>query len=94
MLLNFRHGPLVRMSAIRYEAKHRYFKRWATIMGNFKNIAKTLADHHQRYLCYLMASDTYLDASPTVGPGTCVCMYACTYVYVRKYVRMYVCVCV
>ena len=64
-----RHGPLARMNALRYEAKHRYFKKWATISGNFKNISKSLADHHQRYLCYLMASDTYLDASPSVGPG-------------------------
>ena len=58
---------------MRYEAKHQYFKRWATIMGNFKNIAKTLVIHHQKYLCYqfagMMDNHSYLRASFIVGPS-------------------------
>lgn len=48
----------------------RYFKRWAKIMGNFKNIAKTLAMHHQRNLCYeLVGGTSYLHSATTTGPG-------------------------
>jgi len=57
---------------MRYEAKHRYFKRWATIMGNYKNISKTLALHHQRYICYQLADNSnnaFLNKLTTVGPG-------------------------
>ena len=55
---------------MRYEAKHGYFKRWAGIMGNFKNIAKSLANHHQKYLCYKLLQDEYLTAPESIGPGT------------------------
>ena len=44
---------------MRYEAKHSYFKRLAQITRNFKNVAKTLAFHHQQYMCYHM-SNSYL----------------------------------
>ena len=64
-----RHGPLITMWTMRYEAKHRYFKRWASIMGNFKNISKTLAVHHQKHLCYQMTTNTYLTESISTGPG-------------------------
>ena len=58
------------MWCMRYEAKHRYFKRWAGIMGNFKNIPKSLVAHHQRYICYkLLQEETYLSAPESVGPG-------------------------
>ena len=72
ILMMFRHGPLIRMWCMRYEAKHRYFKRWSNIMGNFKNIAKTLAMHHQKYICYhLLKSEnsSFLSSPPLVGPG-------------------------
>ena len=55
---------------MRYEAKHRYFKRWAKVMGNFKNIPKTMASHHQRLLCYQLSSNSYLSSKVSVGPGT------------------------
>lgn len=70
--LFYRHGPLIRMWCMRYEAKHQYFKRWSNIMGNFKNIAKTLAMHHQKYICYqLLKSEkgSFLSSPPSVGPG-------------------------
>ena len=69
-----RHGPLIRMWCMRYEAKHRYFKCWANIMGNFKNIPKTLAKHHQRHLCYQLAEsgsgNAFLSPRSSVGPST------------------------
>lgn len=40
---------------MRYEAKHSYFKHLDRVLGNFKNIARTLACHHQQYMCYEMS---------------------------------------
>lgn len=39
-------GPLIRSMCIRFEAKHRYFKQWASKL-NFKNVCKSLANHNQ-----------------------------------------------
>ena len=68
-----RHGPLVRMWCMRYEAKHRYFKRWANIMGNYKNIPKSLAMHSRRLLCYYLShsgESSFVSSTISVGPGT------------------------
>ena len=41
-------------------------------MGNFKNIPKTLAKRHQRYMCYQMLNpDEYLCDKVTHGRGKC-----------------------
>ena len=39
-------GPLIRSMCIRFEAKHSYFKQWASKL-NFKNVCKSLANHNQ-----------------------------------------------
>ena len=68
----YRHGTMTRSWSMRYEAKHHCFKRWTTIMGNYKNIPKTLAMHHQRYLCYQLADTTnssFLTKQTSIGPG-------------------------
>lgn len=44
-------GPMVRSWCMRYEAKHRYFKQLAGILGNFTNVAYSLAMRHQRLQC-------------------------------------------
>ncbi|XP_065893179.1 uncharacterized protein [Dysidea avara] len=65
------YGPLVRMWCMRYEAKHCYFKRWAKITGNYKNIAKSLPVHHQKHICYKLAdAENFLKPPSTVGPAT------------------------
>lgn len=88
-----RHGPLVRMWCMRYEAKHQYFKRWATIMGNFKNIAKTLAMHHQRYMCYHQTAGD-MKPSFTVGPSMqFVCSNCCTLMTVINISHLSMCWC-
>ena len=41
-------------------------------MGNLENIAKTLAMHHQKYMCYqLFQSErsSFLNSPPSVDPG-------------------------
>ena len=43
-------GPMVRHMCMRFESKHRFFKRWAAKL-NFKNICKTLIQHNQRFEC-------------------------------------------
>ncbi len=42
---------MVRSWCMRYEAKHRYFKQLAGVMGNFTNVAYTLAERYQRLQC-------------------------------------------
>ncbi|XP_071786527.1 uncharacterized protein [Asterias amurensis] len=46
-------GPIVQYSSIRKEGKHKPFKRWARACNNFKNIAKTVAERHQRQQSYV-----------------------------------------
>ena len=62
-------GPLCNLWCMRYEAKHSYFKRLTQITRNFKNIAKTLAHHHQQYMCYHM-SNSYLQRNLGYKNGT------------------------
>ena len=78
---------------MRYEAKHSYFKRLARVLNNFKNIPKTLAEHHQRYMCYHMSNTAeYLRSHHEYGPGNdvtnasfwtklCVLVHAYWYLY-------------
>ena len=47
---------MIRSWCARYEAKHSYFKRLASYLGNFTNVAVSLAERHQKQICYLMSS--------------------------------------
>lgn len=67
-VVNIRCGPLVHIWCMRYESKHSYFKQLARITGNFKNIQKTLAYRHQRYMCYqLYQAEKYLCPRESCG---------------------------
>ncbi len=69
-LICFRFGPLSRSWCMRYEAKHRYFKRMSHVVNNFKNIPKSLSIHHQRLMCYLMSDrGSYLVSENSFGKG-------------------------
>ena len=52
-------GPLIRSWNMRNEAKLNIFKR-ASRLGNFKNIAFSLAQRHQQLQCWELASDSLL----------------------------------
>ena len=61
--------PLRHLWCMRYEAKHRYFKQTAKVLGIFKNISKTLAQRHQRYMCYILSTpSTFLSDKHVSGP--------------------------
>ncbi len=60
-------GPMVRTWTIRYEAKLNFFKR-ASCLANFKNIAFTLANRHQRWMCYELASGSHVQIPLECGP--------------------------
>lgn len=64
-----RSGPLVRAWTMRFEARHKYFKRLAVQLGNFINIGFSLAMRHQRLQCYHQLSNT-LEEELEIGPGT------------------------
>lgn len=48
-------GPMVRTWTMRHEAKLSFFKR-ASRLANFKNVAQSVANRHQRWFCYQMSS--------------------------------------
>ena len=60
-------GPMVRTWTMRHEAKLNFFKR-AARLGNFKNIAQSLANRHQRWLCYQASSGNLLHSQFLCGP--------------------------
>lgn len=63
-------GPLSHIWCMRFEAKHHYFKYLAKVLGNFKNIAKTLTYRHQRHMCYVLANPSaFLVDTVDSGPG-------------------------
>ena len=60
-------GPMVRTWNMRNEAKLNIFKQ-AARLGNFKNIAFSVANRHQRLLCYELASGHLLNSPNEYGP--------------------------
>ena len=57
-------GPILHTWCMRYEAKHNFFK---TQLKSFKNITKTLAKKHQRYMALNLESIN--QCRLTIGPG-------------------------
>lgn len=51
-----RFGPPIRYSCMRFEAKHKYFKRLA-VKQNFLNLSKTLATRYQKEECISQVGD-------------------------------------
>ena len=65
-----RYGPLIDHWTMRFEAKHRYFKQLANVLGNFTNICYSLSLRHQLYQCYLSLNETTLPGEELeIGPG-------------------------
>ena len=60
-------GPMVRTWNMRNEAKLNIFKQ-ASRLGNFKNIAFSVANRHQRLLCYELSANRILDSTVVCGP--------------------------
>ena len=61
-------GPLVRTWTIRYEAKLNFFKQASTTSG-YKNITLSLANHHQRWMCYEMSTSKLIHSPSECGPS-------------------------
>ena len=60
---------------MRYEAKHSYFKDLAQKIKCFKNISKSLAERHQRLVCYQFLGSQSLVKEMVTGKGICTCTY-------------------
>jgi hypothetical protein len=54
---------------MRFEAKHNYFKKLSQKLGNFINIAWTLASRHQEWHCYQWHGTSILGHETEIGPG-------------------------
>ena len=60
-----KYGPLIHTWTMRNEAKLSFIKQ-ASRSGNFKNVAKTIANHHQLWLCYQLQCQDHLLHQPSV----------------------------
>ena len=85
----FRMGPLVRAWCMRFEAKHHYFKKLSTVIGNYTNLPFTLAMRHQQWLCYQLQSANhesgFLEKGVEVGPGTGSMLFPLTVIQIPTY---------
>ena len=64
-------GPLQHFWTMRFEAKHRFFKRLGHIVCNYRNILKTLCNRQQMFLCYnLMSGKDLVERDVEIGPGS------------------------
>lgn len=61
-------GPLIELWSMRYEGKHAVFKYMVTKYKNFKNIAKTLAIHHQQ-MSNILLTNSALQLNIEYGPA-------------------------
>ena len=61
-------GPLVSVWCMRMEAKNYYFKKVGKV-GNFKNVAYTVATRHQRLMCAYLHDDEFFSSILEHGPG-------------------------
>ena len=69
-IMYFRVGPLIASWCMRMEAKNSYFKKVARV-GNFQNIAYSVAKRHQRLMCaYLQNSRFFTYDDLQCGPCT------------------------
>ena len=83
MYISLRFGPLINHWTTHFEAKHKYFKHLANVLGNFTNICYSLALRHQLHQCYLMLNSHTLSGEKIeIGPGNkkylhvqCMCIY-------------------
>lgn len=61
-------GPMTKSWTMRHEAKLSFFKK-ASHLSNFKNISLSLANNHQRWICYEMALGKLLHNPIECGPA-------------------------
>ena len=59
---------------MRYEAKHRYFKRLVVATGNFINLPYTLSKRHQESVSYRLknsegSNSSFIEKGLEIGPG-------------------------
>ena len=55
---------------MRFEARHSYFKRLATNLGNFINVSYSLSVRHQRLQCYHQLSQHSIEGEDIeLGPS-------------------------
>ena len=62
-----KYGPAILCWTMRHEAKLSFVKRCAKF-ANFKNFCLTTAKKHQRWLCYELQSEKFLEPSVQIGP--------------------------
>ena len=71
-----RFGPVVCYWTMRFEGRHKLFKRLTSVMGNYINIPKSLANRYQEYQCYyLLNNDNYFRQETVIGKSESSCIF-------------------
>ena len=65
-------GPLVHLWTMRFDGKHRFFKRVVHDTQNFKNVLKTLANRHQHMVAYYLSAPTFFKPHQQTSNGSSV----------------------
>ena len=66
------YGPLRGLWCMRYEAKHQYFKSVISSLGNYINVAASMASRHQMRQCYEYSNKDIFSEEPYALSGTTV----------------------
>ena len=56
-------GPLVHLWTMRFEGKHKIFKKIIRDTNNYKNVLKTLAERHQSMMAFYLSSPRFFKPS-------------------------------
>lgn len=79
----YRFGPLVCLWSMRFEGKHKVLKSFARTTS-FKNILKTLSEHHQRLAAYNLCSGACTSLRINTSSGM---FFHCQHAYIRSCVH-------
>ena len=64
------HGPLVQSWCMRYEAKHHYFKRLGSFIGNYTNLPYSMSIRHQQRVSYQLQcgnhESSFIEKAPEI----------------------------
>nr|XP_023651449.1 uncharacterized protein LOC111835405 isoform X2 [Paramormyrops kingsleyae] len=75
-------GPLVHLWTMRFEGKHRFFKKVIHDTQNFKNVLKTLATRHQHMMAYHLSAPLFF--KPHTHASSVTSVYVATLPEVAK----------
>lgn len=82
-------GPLIKVWTMRFESKHRYFKRSIRYLLNFINVVKSLSEKHELYQSFVrLGSDIRLECETSKLDNFDINMYSTSIISAIKIVNL------